>query len=241
MHKGRESACHFRLAYTPEVRFAEPNYVVHALVTPNDPEFPNLWGLRNTGQVVNGVGGTPGADISATTAWDVSTGSPSVVVGDVDSGLDYTHLDLAPNIWSNPGWRRELSAGTHGYNAVARTCNPMDDNNHGTHTAGTIGAAGNNALGVVGVNWHTSLMGLKFLDATGSGSTADAISAIDFAVTAKANGQTNVRALNNSWGGPGFSQALLDEINKAASERHPLRGSGRQQRGKPCRSCVVPV
>jgi subtilisin family serine protease len=92
----------------------------------------------------------------------------------------------------------------------------MDDNNHGSHTAGTMGAVGNNGVGVVGVNWTTSMMGLKFLDASGSGSTAGAISAIDFAVQAKIGG-VNVRALNNSWGGGAFSQALLDEINKAGA------------------------
>jgi hypothetical protein len=173
--------------------------------------------MRNTGQVVNGTAGTAGADISATSAWDISTGSKSVVIGDVDTGIDYNHPDLAANVWSNPGGVGGCPAGTHGYNAIAKTCEAMDDNNHGSHTAGTIGAVGNNGIGVAGVNWTTSMMGLKFLSAAGSGSLADAISAIDFAVVAKANGQANVRALNNSWGGGGFSQALLDEINKAGA------------------------
>jgi subtilisin family serine protease len=108
------------------------------------------------------------------------------------------------------------AAGTHGYNAILNTCDPKDDNRHGTHVSGTIGAVGNNATGVAGINWNTSLMGLKFLNALGSGTTANAIAAIDFAVKAKAAG-VNVRVLNNSWGGGGFSQALLDEINLAGA------------------------
>ena len=200
----------------PEVRYAEPNYLLHADVTPNDPQFGQLWGLKNTGQVVNGTAGTPGADIKAEAAWSVTTGSPGVVVGVVDTGIDYTHPDLAGNVWSNPGGVGGCPAGTHGYNAITRTCDPRDDNDHGTHVSGTIGAVGNNATGVAGVNWTVRLMGLKFLDASGSGSTADAITAIDFAVQAKIAG-VNVRALNNSWGGGGFSQALLDEINKAGA------------------------
>jgi subtilisin family serine protease len=216
--KGNEAAGIATLLKHSKVRYAEPNYIVHATqTTPNDPQFSNLWAMRNTGQVVNGTAGTAGADISATSAWDISKGSKSIVVGDVDTGIDYNHSDLSANIWSNSGGVGGCAAGTHGYNAITTTCEVMDDNNHGTHTAGTIGAVGNNLTGVTGVNWTTSLMGLKFLDKSGSGSLANAISAIDFAVTAKNKGQANVRALNNSWGGGGFSQALLDEINKAGA------------------------
>jgi subtilisin family serine protease len=198
----------------PEVRYAEPNYILHADAVPNDPRFSELWGLQNTGQPILGFAGKPGADISATQAWNLSTGSASIVVGVVDTGIDYNHPDLSANVWNNLGGVGGCPAGTHGYNAIARTCNPMDDNNHGSHVSGTIGAVGNNAVGVVGVNWTTSIMGLKFLDASGSGTTANAITAIDFAVNAKIAG-VNVRVLSNSWGGGGFSQALLDEINKA--------------------------
>ncbi len=198
------------------VAYAEPNYIVHATTIPNDPQFSQLWGLRNTGQSVLGIAGTPGADIKAEPAWTVTTGSSTVVVGVVDTGVDYTHPDLAANIWNNPGGIGGCPVGTHGYNAIIRTCDPLDDNNHGTHVSGTIGAVGNNGIGVVGVNWTVSIMGLKFLSATGSGTIAGAIIAIDFAVQAKIAG-INVRALNNSWGGGGFSQALLDEINKAGA------------------------
>ncbi len=203
------------------VAYAEPNYVVQAIATPNDPSYGQLWGLKNTGQTISGSGccfgnptGTAGADIKAEAAWNVTTGSRSIIVGVVDTGVDYNHQDLAANIWSNPGGIGGCAAGTHGYNAITKVCDPLDDHYHGTHCSGTIGGVGNNGVGVVGVNWQVSIMGLKFLDSSGSGTTADAITAIDFAVNAKIAGQ-NVRVLSNSWGGGGFSQALLDEINKA--------------------------
>ena len=202
----------------PEVEYAEPNYVVSTTTTPNDSQFPSLWGLLNTSM--------PAADIDAASAWDVSTGSASQVVGIVDTGIDYSHPDLAANVWSAPapftvvigGVSINCPAGTHGFNGIANTCDPMDDNNHGTHVSGTVGAIGNNTAGVVGVNWNVRLMGLKFLSAGGSGSTSDAIKAMEFAIQAKqifGVGAANVRVLSNSWGGGGFSQSLLDEINKA--------------------------
>src|SRR5262245_33468476 len=209
------------------VKRAEPNWVYHTTLTPNDTRFGEMWGLNNTGQVVGGQTGIAGADISAVQAWDVSTGSSNIVVGVIDTGVDYNHPDLAANIWSAPssftvtvgGQTITCPAGSHGYNAVANTCDPLDDNNHGTHVSGTIGARGNNASGVAGVNWTTSIMGLKFLSASGSGNTADAIEAIQFAIQAKQifGAAANVRILSNSWGGGGFSQALLDAINAANS------------------------
>src|SRR5712671_6190324 len=210
----------------PAVAYVEPNYVLHTAATPTDPEFGNLWGLLNTGQTVNGVlGGLPGADIHATSAWDVSTGSRANVVGVIDTGIDYTHEDLNGNVWSAPsqftvtigGNNITCLAGSHGFNAIAGTCDPMDDNDHGSHVSGTIGAVANNSLGVAGVNWTASIMGSKFLDATGSGTLANAIDAIEFTIQAKAAGVANVRVLNNSWSGGAFSQALLDEINKASA------------------------
>ena len=203
----------------PAVAYAEPNYVLTATQVPNDPYFPQLWAMQNANQ--------PGADIGAVSAWDVSTGASSVVVGVIDTGIDYTHQDLAANVWSAPtsftvtvgGVKVTCAAGTHGFNALTMTCDPMDDNNHGTHVSGTIGAAGNNGVGVVGVNWTTSIIGAKFLNASGSGSTADAVNAIDFVIKTKqafaSSNAANVRVLSNSWGGTGFSQALLDEIKLA--------------------------
>lgn len=213
----------------PDVEYAEPNYIVHTTAIPNDPRFGELWGLQNTGQSILGIPGVPGADISAVSAWDVSTGSRANVVGVIDTGIDYTHPDLAANVWSAPAAFSvtlgatviNCDAGTHGFNAIDNTCDPMDDNRHGTHVSGTIGAVGNNNEGVVGVNWTANIMGLKFLNARGSGTTAGAINAIEFAIQAKANfaatSDANVRVLSNSWGGGGFSQALLDEINSAGA------------------------
>ena len=216
------------LASRDDVEYAEPNYILHAFTEPNDPDFSSLWGLENTGQAVNGgLPGQPGADIQATKAWDLSFGSTAHVVAVVDTGIDYTHPDLAQNMWSAPsaftvtiaGNPITCPAGTHGFNAITLTCDPMDDNNHGTHVSGTIGATGQNGIGVVGVNWTTQLMGVKFLDSTGSGSEADAVNAIEFAIQAKQifapTASADVRVLSASWGETDFSQALLDEINAA--------------------------
>ena len=213
------------LSKRPEVVYAEPDYVIRAQGNPNDPYLGNLWGLHNTGQTIQGAKGKPGADISATSAWNVTTGSAANVVAVVDTGIDYYHPDLAANVWSAPtsftvfigGAPITCPARSHGFNAITFVCDPYDDNHHGTHVSGTIGAAGNNSVGVVGVNWTASIMGVKFLDSSGSGSTVGAINAIEFAIQTKAwfGSTANVRVLSNSWGGGGFSQALLDEINRA--------------------------
>jgi subtilisin family serine protease len=199
----------------PNVLYAEPDYIVHALGAPADPLFPQQWGLQNTGQ----LGGLAGADIHATQAWTQTTGSSNVVVAVIDTGIDYTHNDLAANVWSSTsgysgtlnGVQINCAAGTHGFNAVAGTCDPMDDNGHGSHVSGMIGAVGNNSIGVVGVNWTVQIMPCKFLDASGSGQTSDAITCLDFVKAMKDLG-ANVVAANNSWGGLDFSQALADEI-----------------------------
>jgi subtilisin family serine protease/uncharacterized membrane protein len=214
-----------RLAARGDVALVEPNYIVRTTAQPNDAHFGELWGLQNSGQSVNGgTPGTPGADIHATAAWDLSVGSTDTVVAVIDTGIDYTHPDLAGNMWSAPtaftvtvgGVTITCPAGSHGFNVVAMTCDPMDDHNHGTHVAGTIGASGNNGIGVTGVNWTTRLMGVKFLDADGAGTVADAIKALEFAVAVKeffaAGGGASVRVLSNSWGGDAFSQALQDQV-----------------------------
>jgi subtilisin family serine protease len=211
------------LRANPDVAFVEPNWVIRADVTPNDPAFGSLWGLLNVGQ----SSGTPGADIDAPQAWDLTTGTRSVVVGVIDTGIDYNHPDLAANIWNAPSaftvtigaQSITCPAGSHGFNAIDNTCNPMDDHDHGTHVAGTIGGVGNNGIGVAGVNWRTSMMGLKFLDAYGYGWMSDAVKAIEFSIQAKeafaATGGANVRVLSNSWGGGGYSQSLYDSISRA--------------------------
>jgi subtilisin family serine protease len=214
------------LANRSDVLYVEPNYIVYADSQPNDPRFPELWGLLNIGQIISGTPGTPGADVGAVAAWDRALGSRNTVVGIVDTGIDYTHPDLAGNVWSAPasfsvtigGQTITCGAGTHGFNAITKVCDPFDDHFHGTHVAGTIGAVGNNGIGVAGLNWFANMMGLKFLSASGSGTVGDAINAIEFAIQAKAafsSGGANVRVLSNSWAGTGFSQALLDEINRA--------------------------
>ncbi len=198
-----------------DILYAEPNYVVHALDTPNDPYFPQQWNLQNTGQ----GGGTAGADIHATQAWNLTTGSRKVVVAVLDTGIDYTHQDLAANTWSSSapfaqtidGVSINCAAGTHGYNTITNLCDPMDDNGHGSHVSGTIGAVGNNGVGVAGVNWAVQVLACKWLDATGSGTESDAITCLDFVKAMKDLG-ANIVATNNSWGGGSFSQALSDAI-----------------------------
>jgi serine protease len=204
------------LANHPAIEYVEHNWMIYVNQIPNDPQFGVLWGLHNTGQ----SGGVAGAHISAAEAWDTTVGSHDIVVGVVDTGVDFTHPDLVPNIYVNPA---EIAGNNidddangyiddvHGINAITGTGNPMDDNDHGTHVSGTIGGVGNNGEGVAGVNWNVSIMGLKFLSGAGSGSTADAIECINYAVLMKNRG-VNLRALNNSWGGGGFSQALMDSI-----------------------------
>ncbi|UCX06014.1 S8 family serine peptidase [Shewanella glacialimarina] len=204
----------------PAVKYAEPNYIVRAIGVPDDPSFVDLWGLHNTGQ----SGGLAGADIDAVLAWNTSTGDRNVVVGVIDTGVDYNHPDLQANMWVNPG---EIAGNgidddgngviddIHGYNANANTGDPMDGNGHGTHVSGTIGAKGNNGVGVVGVNWDVSIIGCQFLDASGSGTTAAAIACIDYMTNLKLNHGVDVKATNNSWGGGGFSQALKDSIDSA--------------------------
>jgi subtilisin family serine protease len=175
-----------KLAALGDIVYAEPNFVVRTFAEPNDPSWPQLWGLRNIGQIVNGVPGTAGADIRMPAAWDSTTDASSTVVAILDTGVDYTHPDLIPNLWSAPapftvnvgGQSVTCPAGSHGFNALEMSCDPRDDHNHGSHVAGTIGAAGNNGIGVTGVAWSARLMALKFIDASGSGTVADAIRAI---------------------------------------------------------------
>jgi subtilisin family serine protease len=142
-----------------------------------------------------------------------------VVVGVVDSGVDYNHPDLAANIWSNPGGVGGCPAGTHGYNVVASTCDPMDQDTkyggHGTHVAGIIGAVGNNGIGVTGVDWNTTILPVKFVNSSGTGSTSQMIAALEWVLAAKQAG-VNVRVINDSLSvaATASSQALADEVDR---------------------------
>src|ERR1051325_8692845 len=207
----------------PEVEYAEAVFEIEAddfapsPVTPSDPQFSAQWALLNDGS----RGGTKGADISATYAWTVTTGSDKVVVAVLDSGVDYTHTDLASNIWIRPNnvpayEDRELGTipGFHGFNAVDDSADPMDDNGHGTHCAGIIGAEGGNDIGIAGVNWKVQIMPLKFMNKSGYGRTKAAIEAINYVIDRKKAG-VNVRVISASWGSTQKSRALEDVIRKA--------------------------
>ena len=195
----------------PGVMYAEPNYRGGIDAVPNDPQFGSLWGLDNTGQ----DGGTIDADIDAPEAWDSTTGSSDVVVAVIDTGIDYTHPELSDNMWTNPGEIPEngLDDDGNGYvddvygiDTANGDSDPFDDHSHGTHCAGTIGASGDNELGVAGVNWNVKLMAVKWIGADGWGETDGAIEAIEYAHAIGAD------VSSNSWHIFEYSQAMYDTI-----------------------------
>ena len=221
-------------ASLPEVEYAEPNFEIKVdplaadsirsrFVSsdtwngPNDPLLSEQWGLVNTGQRE----GKAGADVSAGYAWERTHGSRKVVVAVLDSGVDYTHEDLAANIWHRPAdmeMYQDPQLGFvddyNGFSAVDRSRDPMDENGHGTHCAGIVGAEGDNAKGVAGVNWQVEIMPLKFMGRGGFGSTKDAVEAINYVIERKKAG-VNVRVISASWGSRQKSKALEDVIRKA--------------------------
>ena len=201
----------------PRVAYAEPDYVIQASTMPDDPRFGELWGLNNLSR--------PEADVDAPIAWQRETGNDSVIVAVLDSGVDYNHPDLAANIWTNPGEipgngidddGNGYTDDIRGWDFINRDNNPMDDNKHGTHVAGTIGAVGDNGIGVTGVAWNVSIMPLKVLDQSGNGTVSAAIDALSYAYK---NGAT---ISNASWGASQYSQALRDMIDRAGSQADHL-------------------
>lgn len=182
---------------------ASPDYEVSVSATPNDPNFGSLYGMNK---------------IEAPAAWDISTGSSSVLVGVIDTGVDVNHPDLQANIWTNSGEipgnnidddNNGFVDDVHGYDFHNNDGDPTDDNGHGTHCAGTIGGVGNNGTGVVGVNWNVKIAGLKFLSGSGSGYLSNAVRAINYAT------MMGFDMTSNSWGGGGFSQVMYDAIKEA--------------------------
>ena len=189
---------------------AEPDFIRQSLLVPNDPKYLDgtLWALNQSNDV----------DIDAPEAWDVRTAALNITVAVIDTGVRYTHQDLAANAWTNPG---EIAGDridndgngyvddVRGIDAYNRDGDPMDDQGHGTHCAGTIGASGNNGIGLTGVAWGVRLMALKFLSSTGSGTDSDAVICIDYARLKGA------KILSCSWGGGGAGTSLQAAIERA--------------------------
>ena len=203
-----------RLSALADVETSEPNYIYRATAVPNDPFFDRLWGLNNPTEDELDF------DINAPEGWETSTGDSNVIIGVIDTGIDYDHEDLAANVWRNPG---EIQGNGidddqngyvddyFGYDVVNGDPDPRDDDGHGTHVSGTIAASGNNGIGTVGVMWQASIVSCKFLDSNGFGTTADAISCLNYFNDLKDSG-VDVVATNNSWGGTSRSVLLESAI-----------------------------
>lgn len=215
-------------ATNPNLVYAEPNYILRitgkrdneAENIPTDSDFGLLWGMKNTGQKdAAGTEGKVGADIGAAKAWALTTGNKEISVAVIDTGVDYNHTELKNNIFVNTA---EIAGNgidddangfiddIHGWNfAGVSTNDPMDDNEHGTHCSGTIGAGGNDGNKIAGVTWNVRILPVKFLTGGGSGTLADAVKSIQYATKMKVN------VMSNSWGGGGFTQTMFDAIKEA--------------------------
>ena len=174
------------------VQFVGRDSVVSVAQTPNDPRLSELWSLQK---------------IDAAQGWNVTTGTGRTVVAVIDTGVDYRHPDLAANIWTNT--IDPATGGLHGYDFSDNDTDPMDENGHGTHVAGIVGATGNNGVGVTGIAQRAQIMVLRFMDAAGNGYTSDAVRAIDYAI------RHGAKILNNSWGGASPDPALAAAIERA--------------------------
>ena len=218
----------------PAVEYAEVNWTYKHFTAPSDPYFGYLWGLDNTGQSVAGRTGAADADIDAVEGWSRTSGSPQVYVAVLDEGIDIAHPDLGTEpygpIWTNPydpvdGIDNDGNGyvdDRHGFDFAANDRSVYDGtpvdvatDAHGTHVAGTIGARANNGIGIAGVSWDVGIIPAKFISG-GYGTTEGAIRAIDYIVDLKTRHGLNIVAINASWGGGGYSQALLDALARAA-------------------------
>ncbi len=213
-----EAAC-AKISLNKSVARVEADRLLDAKLLFNDPSFPQQWGLANHGA----NGGLSGADIHAEPALSRFQGTGGTLVALIDTGVDYTHPELASRMWINPTEtmgngidddKNGFVDDVFGANFVNGTGNPMDDNGHGTHIAGILAATANNEMGVTGVNPNARIMALKFLDSQGFGDLTGAISALDYAVSKGA------RISNNSWGGAGFSSTLSDAMDRARNKGH---------------------
>ena len=198
-----------RVRKMPGVLHVEPNYIYELRRVPNDPEFTRLWGLQTIG---------------APAAWNIGTGSPDIVVGVLDTGIQYDHDDIRENVWRNPNEvpNNQIDDDNNGYvddifgvDFVDGDSDPLDDDGHGSHVAGIIGASGDNEMGVVGVNWQVAIMALRIVSTDGFATTDSIADALDYLVDMKTKG-VNIVAINNSWGGPNSSQILFDSFKIVA-------------------------
>lgn len=206
-----------------EIDLVEPNRYWKLRRLPQDPAFHRLWGLKNVGQMAMGdmptTKGVSGVDIEIEKVWETNVGSRAVKVAVIDTGVNYNHADLKPNIWVNeaelngkPNFDDDGNGcvdDIHGCNFVSNTGDPMDDDGHGTHVAGTIGAVANNNIGVAGINWEVSLIPIKFIDDQDHGTSENAVRAIDYAV------KVGARILSNSWGDYYPSEIIKQAIERA--------------------------
>jgi thermitase len=208
----------------PRVDYAEPNWIYNHFATSNDPFYTNgsLWGIYGDATTPANQFGSQAGE-----AWAAgNTGSDAVYIGVIDEGIDFNHPDLAANIWTNPfdpldGIDNDGNGridDIHGWDFAANNNSIYDgtSDDHGTHVAGTIGAVGGNGIGVAGVNWNVTIISAKFLGASG-GTTANAINAVNYITDLKTRHGLNIVATSNSWGGGGFSQALLDAITRGVN------------------------
>jgi subtilisin family serine protease len=204
----------------PSVEAVSPNYYRTWSVLPDDTYFERQWGLHNTGQ----SDGLVDADIDAPEAWDRQTDCSSVILASLDSGVDYSHLDLLENMWVNPGEIADNGVDddnngfiddVHGIDTGEEDSDPMDKNGHGTHTAGTMAAVGNNGIGVAGVCWDARIMAVKAEDGEGNIKDSDLIQGIDYVTMMKVDQGHNIVAINASWGSFAYDPILSDAIAAA--------------------------